>query len=162
MADRRFTGSHPENGPDFPVTMWLDDRTQHIDGSQWRLRINGHVDYPYEMDLEELQSWNSRLTATLDCTGGWYTTRDWQGVPVKELLARASVKPGAGSITIRSRTGYYRRYSMGEARPRHAGQPRGWYPALARPRLPSPHGGAPQAGLRLGEVGGRDNRQRHQ
>ena len=30
VADRRFTGSHPENGPDFPVTMWLDDRTQLI------------------------------------------------------------------------------------------------------------------------------------
>ena len=161
VADRRFTGSHPENGPDFPVTMWLrarqprpaDDRstvprwvparpgrclrpgpppgtcgpycgpgpcpplsaTQHIDGDQWRLRVNGHVERPYEMDLEELQSWNSRLTAILDCTGGWYTTREWQGVPVTELLARANVKPGAGSITIRSRTGYYRRYSMAEA-----------------------------------------------
>jgi len=115
VADRRFTGSHPENGPDFPVTMWLDDRTQHIDGAQWRLRVNGHVESPYEMDLEELQSWNSQLTAILDCTGGWYTTREWQGVPVTELLARADVKPGAGSITIRSRTGYYRRYSMAEA-----------------------------------------------
>ena len=27
VADRRFTGSHPEDGPDFPVTMWLNDRT---------------------------------------------------------------------------------------------------------------------------------------
>ena len=114
-ADRRFTGSHPEEGPDFPVTMWLNDRTQHIGSTGWRLRVAGHVDNPYEMDYEELQSWNSRLTATLDCTGGWYTTREWQGIPVPELLARAGLKPGAGSITIRSHSGYFRRYSMGEA-----------------------------------------------
>ena len=114
-ADRRFTGSHPEDGPDFPVTMWLNDRTQHIESTGWRLRVAGHVDNPYEMDYQELQSWNSRLTATLDCTGGWYTTREWEGIPVPELLARARLKPGAGSITIRSHSGYFRRYSMGEA-----------------------------------------------
>ena len=112
---KRFTGSHPENGPDFPVTMWLNDRTQYVDGSQWRLRVNGHVDNPYELGLEELQAWDAKLTATLDCTGGWYTTREWQGVPVPELLALARPRPGAGSITIRSRTGYFRRYSMDEA-----------------------------------------------
>ena len=114
-AERRFTGSHPEEGADFPVTMWLDDHTQHVDAGQWRLRVNGHVTEPYEMDYEDLKSWNSQLTATLDCTGGWYTTRQWQGAPVSELLARAHPKPGAGSITIRSRTGYFRRYSMDEA-----------------------------------------------
>ena len=115
VADRRFTGSHPEDGPDFPVTMWLNDRTPGIDPNRWRLRVNGHVENPYELDYEELQTWRSPLTATLDCTGGWYTTREWQGVPVPELLDRARVKPGAGSITIRSRTDYYRRYSMDEA-----------------------------------------------
>ncbi len=114
-AARRFTGSHPEDGPDFPVTMWLDDRTQDVDSARWRLRVNGHVEQPYEMDYAELQAWNSRLTATLDCTGGWYTTREWQGMPVPNLLAKARPKPGAGSITIRSRTGYFRRYSMEEA-----------------------------------------------
>ena len=115
VADRRFTGSHPENGPDFPVTMWLNDRVPGVDGASWKLRVNGHVENPFEMDLEELHSWSSPLIATLDCTGGWYTTREWHGVPVPELLARARMKPGAGSITIRSRTGYYRRYSMREA-----------------------------------------------
>ena len=115
VADRRFTGSHPENGPDFPVTMWLNDRTPGVDARSWRLRVNGHVEEPYEIDYYELLSWNARLTATLDCTGGWYTTRPWEGAPVPELLARARPKSGAGSITIRSRTGYYRRYSMDEA-----------------------------------------------
>ncbi len=114
-ADRRFTGSHPEEGPDFPVTMWLDDRTQHIEPSRWRLRVNGHVENPYELDYGELVAWNAQLTATLDCTGGWYTTRQWEGIPVPELLARARPRSGAGSITIRSHSGYFRRYSMAEA-----------------------------------------------
>ena len=114
-SERRFTGSHPEDGPDFPVTMWLNDRTQHVDEATWRLRVNGHVEQPYEMGYDELRAWNDRLTATLDCTGGWYTTREWTGIPVPELLARARPRDGAGSITIRSRTGYFRRYSMGEA-----------------------------------------------
>ena len=94
VADRRFTGSHPENGPDFPVTMWLNDRVPGVDAASWRLRVNGHVEEPYEMDYEELLGWNSQqLTATLDCTGGWYTTRPWEGAPVPELLARARPKP---------------------------------------------------------------------
>ncbi len=116
VADRRFTGSHPENGPDFPVTMWLNDRTPGVDARSWRLRVNGHVEEPFELDYDELLAWNARLTATLDCTGGWYSTRPWEGAPVPELLARARPKLGAGSITIRSRTGYYRRYSMDEAK----------------------------------------------
>ena len=114
-AVRRATGSYPENGADFPVTMWLNDKVPHIDGQQWRLRVDGYVSNPYEMDLAELQARRHRITATLDCTGGWYTTREWEGVSVAELLERAQPKPGAGSITIRSRTGYARRYSMDEA-----------------------------------------------
>ena len=114
-ADRRFTGSHLEDGPDFPVTMWLNDRVPGVDARAWRLKVNGHVERPYELDYEELQTWNSRVTATLDCTGGWYTTREWEGVRVPDLLGRAVPKAGAGSITIRSRTGYFRRYSMEEA-----------------------------------------------
>ena len=114
-ATRRATGSYPENGPDFPVTMWLNDRIPHIDPAQWRLRVGGYVEQPYELDIAELMAWSDALTATLDCTGGWYTTRRWEGVPAPALLARARPRPGAGSITIRSRTGYFRRYSMDEA-----------------------------------------------
>ena len=114
-ATRRYTGSYPENGADFPVTMWLNDRTPHVDAASWRLRVDGHVTNPFEIDMIEFQAWQRTLTATLDCTGGWHTTREWAGIPVKDLLARAKPELGAGSITIRSRTGYLRRYSLDEA-----------------------------------------------
>ena len=114
-AGRRQTGSFQEDGEDFPVTMWLNDKVPYIDVDAWALQVDGHVERPFQMDARELQSWTHRLTATLDCTGGWYTTREWEGMPVADLLARAQPKPGAGSITIRSRTGYFRRYSLEEA-----------------------------------------------
>ena len=114
-ASRRYTGSYPETGADFPVTMWLNDQVPFVDANHWRLRVGGYVERPFEMDAAEFQSWRHRVTATLDCTGGWYTVRQWEGIPVRELLARAGAKPGAGSITIRSRTGYFRRYSLAEA-----------------------------------------------
>lgn len=114
-AKRRYTGSYPEDGVDFPVTMWLNDKIPLVDANNWRLRVDGHVERPYELDMVELQNWQHKLTATLDCTGGWHTTREWSGIPVSELLNRAQPRPGAASITIRSRTGYFRRYSLAEA-----------------------------------------------
>ena len=115
-AHRRYTGSFPEDGPDFPVTMWLNDKIPYVDPDAWRLRVDGHVENPFEMDIAEFQRWDNSLTATLDCTGGWHTTRRWDCVPVSELLARARPRYGAASITIRSRTGYFRRYSLNESR----------------------------------------------
>ena len=114
-AERRFTGSYPEDGPTFPVTMWLNDRTPHVNADTWRLKVSGYVYNPYELSLEALQEWQDEMTATLDCTGGWYTTRTWRGASLPNLLARALPKPGASSITITSRTGYFRRYSLDEA-----------------------------------------------
>ena len=34
-AERRFTGSYPEDGSTFPVTMWLNDRTPHVNADTW-------------------------------------------------------------------------------------------------------------------------------
>ena len=55
------------------------------------------------------------VTATLDCTGGWYSTQEWEGMPLGSILDRAGVSPDAASVTVRSVTGYYRRFSLEEA-----------------------------------------------
>ena len=57
------------------------------------------------------------VRATLDCTGGWHTTQDWSGVPLQHVLDLAGVRPEAASITVRSVTGYFRRFSLDEAEP---------------------------------------------
>ena len=54
-------------------------------------------------------------TATLDCTGGWYTVQQWSGIPLWELLERANVAEGAQSVRIVGATGYDRRFSLAEA-----------------------------------------------
>ena len=56
------------------------------------------------------------MRATLDCTGGWYTTQDWSGVPLDALLTQAGVDEGPNSVVVRSATGYSRRFPLAEAR----------------------------------------------
>ena len=120
-AHRRFTGSYlngAEAGNGFPATSWLNDSPAPLDVSQWRLRVFGVVERPVELSLDDLRDVAANgqpVRATLDCTGGWHTTQDWSGVPLKRVLESAGVKPGAASITVRSATGYFRRFSLAES-----------------------------------------------
>ena len=116
-ATRRFTGSYEAgsySGNAFPLTSWLNDRPRPIDPGEWRLRIIGAVLNPTTLHYEELMS-DAEITATLDCTGGWHSTQVWRGMRLADLLAAAQPAEGAASVTMRSVTGYYRRYSMSEA-----------------------------------------------
>lgn len=115
---RRFTGSREEasgRGNEHPVTQWLFDSRQRIDVDEWSLTIHGQVDPPVQLAYEELQAIaNHRATATLDCTGGWYTIQDWSGVRLSDVLARAQVGEEAESLVVTSATGFNRRFSIEE------------------------------------------------
>ncbi len=119
-ADRRFTGSY-ESGSDtgngFPATSWLNDAPAPVELSAWRLAITGLVARPTELsygELGRLAGGPATVRATLDCTGGWHTTQDWTGIPLRRLLDLAEVRPQAASITVRSFTGYFRKFSLEE------------------------------------------------
>ncbi len=116
-SDRRFTGSYEArsfSGNDFPLTSWLNDRPGRVDPDGWRLEVSGAVSRRLLLSYEEMGG-ESETTATLDCTGGWYSTQVWTGTSVAELLARAGVLDSAASVTFTSVTGYYRRFSLDEA-----------------------------------------------
>ena len=117
--ERRFTGSREEasfEGNAHPVTNWLSDSRQRISAESWRLEVGGAVSEPYALGYRELGELPQRaLRATLDCTGGWYTTQDWSGVPLPALLELAGVDAEARSIRAISATGYSRRFGLGEA-----------------------------------------------
>lgn len=117
-ARRRFTGSY-ERGSfsgSFPAVSWLFDDPAPIEGDRWRLVIDGRVAHSVELDLETVTALaEAELEATLDCTGGWYTTQQWGGVPVRALLDLAGPEPGAASVEFESVTGFSRRFSMSEA-----------------------------------------------
>jgi DMSO/TMAO reductase YedYZ molybdopterin-dependent catalytic subunit len=108
--NRRFTGSRLEVGA-FPVTMWMFDNPVAVDAAQYRLMVGGAVAKPLHVSLSDLAHLpQTRLTATLDCTGGWYSEEAWQGIRVAELLARAEPHLSARYVRFRSVTGY--RWSM--------------------------------------------------
>lgn len=112
-AERRFTGSHRIASPDpaaMPVTSWLDDRVPAVDAGSWRLAV---VDATgrRELALSDLPEPGVTVSATLDCTSGWYADHEWTGVPVSALLT-----PSAGdrSLYVHSVTGYWRRFPVEE------------------------------------------------
>lgn len=107
-AARRFTGSRAWahfTGNGFPVVSWVADRPRPLDGAVWRLRVSGLVARPIELDLAALDA-GHELEATLDCTGGFYTTQRWSGLRVGDMLDSAGVAPAAGWVRFVSHTGY--------------------------------------------------------
>ena len=60
------------------------------------------------LTLDQLPATDEQV-AVIDCTGGWYAERRWQGVRLARLLDTAGVKDGSRSVVVRSVTGYSRR-----------------------------------------------------
>jgi hypothetical protein len=118
-ARRRFTGSYELSSVPglFPTVSWLFDTPAPVDPQNWQLRVEGAVEHPLVLTYPHLDALGrTDLTATLDCTGGWYCTQDWHGVRVGQLLDLAQPSPTARTVVVESSTGYCRRYSLTEAR----------------------------------------------
>ncbi len=110
-GERRFTGSHERGSGDptrMPVTSWLNDRVPRMDGAAWRLDLDTGEKQLSLADLERLPQ--ERITAVLDCTGGWYSEQEWEGVRLDQLL----VIGDAESVVVRSSTGYQRRFPVSD------------------------------------------------
>ena len=116
-AGRRFTGSYEAGsftGNAFPTTSWVADRPRPLaDG--YRLAVAGRVRRPLAVTAAELDR-GDVLTATLDCTGGFFSTQHWRGVSLGRLLDEAGVEPGAGHVRVISRTGYRWSFGLRDAR----------------------------------------------
>jgi Oxidoreductase molybdopterin binding domain len=108
--DRRFTGSYEAGSFDpaaMPVSSWMFDAIPGIDAERWTVRIGDR-----ELTYAELLAFDDRVTCTLDCTGGFYSTQEWSGVRLDRLLDGAA----GASIRVVSHTGYDRRFPIEEAR----------------------------------------------
>jgi DMSO/TMAO reductase YedYZ molybdopterin-dependent catalytic subunit len=89
-----------------------------VDTSEWTLTINGAVEHPIALTLDELRARTSvELAATMECAGNgralldprpisqpWLTeavgTARWRGVPLVELLEEATPSPGAVDVVF--------------------------------------------------------------
>jgi DMSO/TMAO reductase YedYZ molybdopterin-dependent catalytic subunit len=112
-AVRRFTGSYEAGSfvPDLmPVSSWMFDAVPEIDPAGWRLRVvtpGGIRDWTYA----ELERFDDRRRAVLDCTGGFWSEQDWTGILLSRLVPDSA---GATSVRVVSHTGYDRRFPVGE------------------------------------------------
>jgi DMSO/TMAO reductase YedYZ molybdopterin-dependent catalytic subunit len=117
-ARRRFTGSYEAGsfaGNAFPSTSWVADNPAAIDLAFYRLRVDGLVAHPLAISLGQLSTAHE-LVATLDCTGGFYSTQRWRGVRLGWLLDLAGADPSARHVTVGSVTGYRWSFAIEQAR----------------------------------------------
>jgi Oxidoreductase molybdopterin binding domain len=117
-ARRRFTGSYEAGsfaGNAFPSTSWVADNPAVIDPASYRLRVEGLVARPLAISLGELAA-ADELVATLDCTGGFYSTQRWRGVRLDRLVDLAGADPRARHVIVGSVTGYRWSFAVEDAR----------------------------------------------
>ena len=108
-AARRFTGSYEAGSfepAQMPVSSWILDEIPQLDAPGWWLNAGGR-DWSYD----ELFAFDDRMTATLDCTGGFFSTQEWAGVRLDRLIGTAD----GASIRVVSVTGYDRRFPIDQA-----------------------------------------------
>lgn len=106
-AARRGTGSHRLAAP--TPTVWLDDDVPQVDESTWLVTV-ADAGGARLIDLDALRAMPAaKVTATLDCTGGWYADAEWRGVRLADL-----VRPDADdrSVVVTSLTGYRRTFPV--------------------------------------------------
>ncbi|MCQ2001932.1 molybdopterin-dependent oxidoreductase [Arthrobacter zhaoxinii] len=83
-----------------------------IDPADWRLRVTGMVDREVELSYAELlaaplqESYVTLTCVSNEVGGDLIGNARWLGLPVRELLARAGVRPGADMVLSTSRDGW--------------------------------------------------------
>ena len=108
-ARRRLTGSYEAGSfaPDLmPVSSWMFDAIPDIDPERWNIVVAGRT-----LGYKELAAFDDQVEATLDCTGGFFSTQQWAGARLDRLIPSGS----GTSIRVVSHTGYDRRFPIEEA-----------------------------------------------
>jgi len=88
------------NGTRLPAS---DEYARLIDGkfADWRLRVDGLVQKPLSLSLDDLMRLPSRTQITRhDCVEGWSAIAKWQGVQVGRILDTAGLSPGARYVVF--------------------------------------------------------------
>ena len=116
---RHFTGSREQGsfaGLAYPVTSGADQGKIRLDPSTWTLTVKGAVDQPLTLNYTDVIALStSEVTATIDCTGGWYSTQIWRGIRLTDLLAQAEVQEKKTLIALKDVSGYTANFTPSEA-----------------------------------------------
>lgn len=69
--------------------------------ADWRLQVDGLVNRPLSLSLDQLKRLPARTQITRhDCVEGWSAIGQWQGVPLGRILDLAQLKPGARYVVF--------------------------------------------------------------
>ncbi|MEG3897897.1 MULTISPECIES: molybdopterin-dependent oxidoreductase [unclassified Microcoleus] len=92
------------------------DITPDIDAKAFRLIIDGEVNRPLNLSLEQLQIMPlSVMTIRHVCVEGWAAIVQWGGVRLRDLVALAQPKTNARYVYFKSADGYYESWDMPSA-----------------------------------------------
>jgi len=118
-ARQRFTGSRESGsyaGNAFPTSSWVADAPRPIDAQTWQLSLGGAVTTPRDFSYNDLIMESDTVEATLDCTGGFYSTQHWRGIRVGHLLDHTALDIDAHYVSFISVTSYRWSLPLEEAR----------------------------------------------
>ena len=115
---RRFTGSREAGsfaGNSHPVTTGPHQGQLKIDSDTWSLRVTGAIKNPLTLTYADaLVASTSNVTATLDCTGGWYTIQIWRGIRLTDLLTQTKLRPEAIGVILKGLSDYTAPFTLAQ------------------------------------------------
>src|SRR3989442_2333507 len=84
------------------------ERTPKSLPSDWRLKIKGQVEHPFELTWDEFLALpRTTLKTDIHCVTTWSRyDNTWEGVHIREILQRAKPLPSAKFVMVHSWTGY--------------------------------------------------------
>lgn len=80
-----------------------DDYNAHVANNfrDWRIKIGGLVEHPFELSMAQLRAMPSRTQITRhDCVEGWSCIGEWTGAPLRQILAKAQPKENARYVVF--------------------------------------------------------------
>ncbi len=92
------------------------DTTPEIDLQTYRLTIDGEVTNPLQLSLVDIQK-RPRQSMVIRhvCVEGWAAIVQWNGAPLRELIALAKPKSTARFVYFESADGYYESWDLASA-----------------------------------------------
>ena len=92
------------------------DATPQIDPLQFRLQIQGEVDYPMQLSLTDLKAMPlASMVIRHVCVEGWAAIVQWGGVRLQDLIRLAQPKSNVRYVYFKSADGYYESWDLASA-----------------------------------------------
>ena len=89
------------------------DSTPQIDPTQFRLTLDGEVNHPMQLSLNEIQKLPfTSMVIRHVCVEGWAAIVQWGGVRLQELAKLVQPKSGVRYVYFKSADGYYESWDL--------------------------------------------------